>query len=144
MPTILVVDDDRLVRSMIEEVLKHRRFEVAVARNGQAGVELFGTGKFDAVVIDLFMPEMDGNAAIRGLRALDPSVPIIAMSGRTSADVCDGAPDFLAMAVKLGADCALQKPFRSDELVDAIRRGMANRAARAGVSSPQQNLLEVS
>jgi two-component system, response regulator, stage 0 sporulation protein F len=136
MPAILVMDDDGDALAEIEAVLKRNGFDVVVARDGRTGLGLFSTEKFDAVVIDIFMPEMDGIATIRQLRGLDRSIPIIAMSGRAFTDPRNGAPDFLGMAVKLGADHALQKPFGSDQFVQAILRSLANREQLACATSP--------
>jgi DNA-binding response OmpR family regulator len=62
MPAILVIDDDSHALAAVDAVLKRKRFDVAVARDGRAGLDLFEAEKFDAVVIDIFMPEMDGIA----------------------------------------------------------------------------------
>ncbi|MDR3375204.1 MAG: response regulator, partial [Ancalomicrobiaceae bacterium] len=79
------------------------------ASDGPSGLRLFGQVSVDAVVVDIFMPEMDGLATIREMRIRAPHIPIIAMSGHS---VTNGSrPDFLKMAVKLGATQALQKPF---------------------------------
>jgi len=135
MYAILVIDDDDHVRTAIESILTRKSFEVVVARDGRAGLDVFKARKFDAVVIDIFMPEMDGFATLRALRRLDSSIPIVAMSGRAFTDPKDGAPDFLSMAVKLGASRALQKPFRGDELVDALLQCLAERDAPAGIAA---------
>ena len=59
MPAILVVDDDSHALAAIDAVLRRKRFDVVVARDGRAGLDLFKAAeKFDAVVIDIFMPEM--------------------------------------------------------------------------------------
>jgi CheY-like chemotaxis protein len=136
MPAILVMDDDSHALAAIDAVLKRSGFDVVIARVGRTGLGLFKTEKFDAVVIDIFMPEMDGIATIRQLRGFDPSIPIIAMSGRAFTDPRNGAPDFLGMAVKLGADYALQKPFAGDQLVQALFRRLANREHLACAASP--------
>jgi two-component system response regulator (stage 0 sporulation protein F) len=125
MPTILVIDDDLATRTVIELILKRKEFGVFVAPDGYAGLSLFETVRFDAVIVDMYMPGMDGLATMRALRRLDRSIPIIVMSGHAFA----GSPDFLGMAVKLGASGALQKPFRADELLRAIERCLPGPAA---------------
>jgi CheY-like chemotaxis protein len=141
MPAILVIDDDSDVRTAIGSMLKRKGFDVLTARDGRSGLDLLRAGKFDAVIIDIFMPGMEGIATIRELRQLDSSIPIVAMSGRAFTDPATGAPDFLAMAVKLGADRALQKPFGGDELVDALLCCLADREVDkgAGRGSPGRN-----
>jgi len=68
MSAILVIDDDSHALTAIEAVLKRKNFDVVIARDGHAGLDVFKAEKFDAVVIDIFMPEMDGIATIRELR----------------------------------------------------------------------------
>jgi CheY-like chemotaxis protein len=136
MPAILVMDDDSHALAAIDAVLKRDGFDVVFARDGRTGLGLFKTEKFDAVVIDIFMPEMDGIATIRQLHGLDPSIPIIVMSGRAFTDPRNGAPDFLGMTVKLGADYALQKPFGSDQIVQALLRSLASREPLACATAP--------
>jgi two-component system, response regulator, stage 0 sporulation protein F len=133
MPAILVIDDDGYVRTTVESVLKRNGFDVVVARDVRAGLDVFRTRKFEAAVIDIFMSEMDGIATIRQLRELDASIPIVVMSGRAFTGPSNGAPDFLGMAVKPGADRTLQKPFRGDELVGAIRCCLGEGATHAAI-----------
>jgi CheY-like chemotaxis protein len=145
MPTILVIDDDIHVRVAIEAVLKRKNFGVVVAADGPDGLQLFKSGGFDAVVLDIFMPEMDGFATIKQLRGINPSVPIIAMSGRAFTDPKNESPDFLGMAVKLGANQALQKPFQGEQLFQALMRCLAgasvpfhNNPASMALATPQR------
>src|SRR3569833_1487649 len=111
MPTVLISDDDLATRTALEVLLKKKKFGVFLAPDGPTGVRLVSTVSFDAVVIDMFMPGMDGIAIIRELIELDRTVPFIAMSGYAFPARGPGAPDFLGMAIKLGATAALQKPF---------------------------------
>src|SRR3569833_2310266 len=127
MPTVLIIDDDLATRTALEVLLKKKKFGVFLAPDGPTGVRLVSTVSFDAVVIDMFMPGMDGIATIRELIALDRTVPFIAMSGYAFTDRGQGAPDFLGMAIKLGATAALQKPFEIVELLAAVNRADAAR-----------------
>ncbi len=129
MPTILVIDDDSHVRVAIESVLKRKNFGVVVASDGPAGLHLFNTRKFDVVVVDIFMPEMDGFATIKELRGRNTTIPIIAMSGRAFTDPVNEPPDFLGMAVRLGANYAIQKPFQGEQLFKAIMHCLAEASA---------------
>lgn len=122
MPTVLVVDDDKGVRNALDILLKSRHFGVFLAGDGVTGINLIATKQFDAVMVDIFMPGLDGLATIRQIRAAHGNLPIIAMSGRSFTNVSLGKPDFLGMAVKLGADAALQKPFSSRELFQTLDR----------------------
>jgi CheY-like chemotaxis protein len=88
-------------------------------------------------MVDIFMPGMDGLETIRGFRERAPTVPIVAMSGFRFRNSCTApAPDFLGMAIKLGATYCLQKPFGPQQLMAAItaclgERLPKNRAASA-------------
>jgi two-component system response regulator (stage 0 sporulation protein F) len=76
---------------------------------------------FDLVIVDVFMPGMDGYQAIKEFQRLDPGVPIIAMSGVIFRESSQRhAPDFLGMAGKLGATRTLHKPFKPAELIEAV------------------------
>jgi two-component system, response regulator, stage 0 sporulation protein F len=120
MPTVLVIDDDNNVRRALDVLLRSHHFGVFLAADGFTGINLISATLFDAVLVDIFMPGLDGLATIRQIRAAHATVPIIAMSGRNFTNVSLGKPDFLGMAVKLGADAALQKPFSSKELLRTI------------------------
>lgn len=124
MPTILIIDDDHATRAALEMLLKQKKFGVFLAPDGSTGIRLIGSVCFDAVVIDMFMPGMDGLATVRQLIKIDPTVPFIAISGYAFTDRRQGAPDFLGMAIKLGATAALQKPFDIRDLLEAINRAL--------------------
>jgi two-component system, response regulator, stage 0 sporulation protein F len=127
MPTVLIIDDDHATRAALEMLLKQKKFGVFVAPDGPTGIRLVGEVSFDAVVIDMFMPGMDGIATIRELIKIDPTVPFIAISGYAFTDRTQGAPDFLGMAIRLGATAALQKPFDILDLLEAVNRAVEAR-----------------
>ena len=120
MPRILVVDDDTSVRMAIQTLLEHEGFDVATADSGQHGLDALNATAFDVVIVDIFMPGMDGLETITAFHQRAPTVPIIAMSGFLFRDAASPAPDFLSMATKLGAAYSLHKPFRPRELLEAV------------------------
>lgn len=124
MPAILVIDDDQAIRSALDFLLKRKQFDVLLAPDGPTGLRLISGVALDVVIIDMFMPGMDGIATIRELIKLKPDLPFIAMSGYAFTDRKQGAPDFLGMAIRLGAAAALQKPFENTELLGAIDRSI--------------------
>src|SRR3954467_1019160 len=81
MTRILVIDDDEVVREATASFLESEQFEVVAVGDGSAGVEAVKTGRFDLVVVDVFMPGMDGLETTRAIRQLDAAVPVIAVSG---------------------------------------------------------------
>lgn len=121
---VLVVDDDDLIRSGLKAAMELRGFRVSVAKNGFRGLEQVETSAFDLAIVDIFMPGMDGFEFIRELRMRGHPLPVIIMSGaNASPPLAFGStkmPDYLKMAMALGAVRTLQKPFSPHELTQAI------------------------
>src|SRR4051812_14829349 len=118
---ILIVDDDRMTREATRIALTSKGYSVALAENGKSGIEAVRANKFDAAIVDLFMPDMDGLQAISAIHNIDPNLPLIAASGFMFAgNSCPQMPNFDAMAAEAGAKASLYKPFRPDMLVKKI------------------------
>lgn len=121
MTRVLIVDDDDSVRMAVETLLQDQGIEVVLADCGRVGATLLETTQFDVVMVDIFMPGMDGLETIKAFRKRSPKTPIIAMSGfRFCSSHVAPAPDFLSMAIKLGAAQCLRKPFRPEQLMAAV------------------------
>ncbi|MDA9431654.1 response regulator [Bradyrhizobium sp. CCBAU 51627] len=120
MANILIVDDDPAVQLTIRLLLERAGHHVTVAGDGRKGLALFEADPFDLLFLDIFMPGMDGLETMRHVRALQPAIPIIVISGRSVMPDAYAEPDFLKMAIKLGAVASLQKPFRADALLAAV------------------------
>src|SRR5215510_10100224 len=120
MSRILVVDDDTAIRTVIKTVLEHEGFDVVLAEDGRSGIAAIQTDQFDVVIMDIFMPGMDGLETIRLFNRYAPAVPVIAISGFLFRDSSGPAPDFLSMATKLGAAYSLHKPFRPRDLLRVV------------------------
>lgn len=118
---ILVVDDDRSMKAAIEAWLNEAGDDAVVAEDGGSGVAAFDRARFDAVLVDIARPGMDGTGAIRNLRRSGPVLPIAAMSGCRSRNSPGRIPDCLDMAARLGAGRCLRKPFEPQDLVSAVR-----------------------
>jgi CheY-like chemotaxis protein len=129
MPRILIIDDDEAVRRATTIMLEARGFEVVAVESGQAGVDAVKAGAFDAVIVDLFMPEMDGLATTRAIHRDSPATPIIAVSGFMFRGRCPAMPDFHPMATEAGAVASLYKPLRPNELVQTITDAMRAKAS---------------
>lgn len=119
---ILVIDDEAALRQTVRRMLESAGHEIVEATNGHTGLEAFRKQKFDAVITDILMPEKEGIETILQMRAISQSTRIVAMSGGGGA----GNMDFLRMAQRLGADAALPKPFRKEQLFASLdgRRSM--------------------
>jgi two-component system response regulator (stage 0 sporulation protein F) len=124
MARILIIDDDEAVRRATVIMLEARGFDVVAVENGRSGVDAIKAGPFDAVIVDLFMPGMDGLATTRAIHQHSPTTPIIAVSGFLFRGRCPTMPDFHPMATEAGAVATLYKPLRLKELVDAIANAM--------------------
>jgi DNA-binding NtrC family response regulator len=118
---ILVIDDDAVVRTTIEQILEDAGYEVVTARNGLHGTVAFHRTQPDLVITDIIMPEQDGIQTITEIRAAKPDAKIIAISGGGRI----GNADFLAMARTLGAIDVIPKPFDSDELLTVVANCLA-------------------
>ena len=117
---ILVVDDDPMVCMAIEVYLERHNFQVTIADGGDAGLRALDSQSFDLMIVDIFMPHMRGFESIRIFHERAPSTPLIAMSGYAFANLNTPAPDFLRMALDLGASRCLRKPFTPAALLAAI------------------------
>jgi two-component system, cell cycle sensor histidine kinase and response regulator CckA len=112
---VLVVDDERLVREMLRYSLESRGYAVTVADSGAQAIEVYehAPGEFDLVLMDTWMPHMDGLSAIRRLAEIDPHARVIAMSGL--AEVRE-----TALATSPVVKLFLMKPWRTVDLLVAI------------------------
>jgi CheY-like chemotaxis protein len=126
---ILVIDDDDAVRVAIRTILDFEGHYAVLARDGRQGLEALDEGMFDLLIVDIFMPGMDGFETIRFVRQQKPGIPIIVISGASSHSFSPTSPDFLGMATKLGAVRSLRKPFKHRELKALIEEciGGSNR-----------------
>ena len=120
MTRVLVVDDDPMVCAAIEIYLERHGFDVTIADGGEAGLRALEDSGFDLMLVDIFMPHMRGFESIRIFHERAPTVPLVAMSGYAFANLDSPAPDFLRMALELGAARCLRKPFKPATLLAVI------------------------
>ena len=102
---------------MIKLILERAGYETDVAPDGKAAVQAQHENPADIVITDIFMPEMDGFAAIMEMRKDNPETRIIAISGGSNRVV----GDYLPIAQQLGAARVFHKPVDRDELLKAVR-----------------------
>lgn len=113
MSDILVIDDERQMRRLLVRLLTTSGHTVHEAPDGKIGLELFRQVHPQLVITDILMPEQEGIETTRKIRADDPAIPILAISGGST-------PIYLEIAVKLGATAQLAKPFSATDLIECI------------------------
>jgi CheY-like chemotaxis protein len=115
MPRVLIVDDQKDVRAMVGIVLRINRYDVVEVESGAAGLKAFGESAFDAAIVDIFLADTTGVEVMATIRERAPGFPIVAVSGMT-------ALDFMGEAPGLADVVCLQKPFRPNDLLQALRK----------------------
>jgi CheY-like chemotaxis protein len=111
---VLVIEDNEGLRDYLRAALESEGYEVLTAAHGQEALGYLNGHRVDAIVTDLFMPEMDGIEVIAAVRRQFPDVRVIAISGRPGVD-------YLTIARELGVTHTLRKPFEFDELLGALK-----------------------
>ncbi len=101
---ILVVDDEIVIRALLSETLKDDGHEVVLAEDGRPAIELLEQGRFDAVISDIYMPDVNGIEVLLAVKRLDPDCPVVMITGFPS-------PDTVTKLVNLGAADYISKPF---------------------------------
>jgi len=119
---VLIIDDDAKIRRVLDLRLKKAGYQVFVAANGEAGLNLFRAEQPDIIITDILMPGKEGLETIMELRRDSPEVKIIAMSGGGRV----GAEEYLDLAKKFGAQYAFTKPFTGKEVLLAVRKLLDN------------------
>lgn len=135
MHKVLVVDDDKVLQQSVREALEFHHFVVDVADNGKEAVNKIYRDKYDLVVMDVNMPEMDGIQALTEIKKHDPSVIVLILTAYSN--VTDAVK-----VVKEGAYNYLEKPITSENLVALIKRALKARTLveTVGFSSPSLSL----
>src|SRR3954466_12594117 len=117
MARVLAIDDDSAVCATVCAILQRAGHQVVTAQDGRRGLKLIEADQFDLLLIDIFMPEMDGLETVRVLRGSKAELPIIVLSGAMAEHA--SLPAYRSFGTKLGAIESLRKPFRPATLVEA-------------------------
>ena len=113
--TILIIDDEEIVRVLLRSVLKAVGYEVVVAANGRQGLELYRHRPMDLIITDIAMPELNGLDMILELTRQFLRAKVIAISG------VEEEKNVFDVAKLLGARRTIQKPFNMPQLLGAVR-----------------------
>ena len=119
MTTILLVDDEDLLREGIKEILELSDYQVIEARDGEEALQKFAVNNVDLVISDIIMPNMDGVDFVSRLRESFPAVPILTISGGSRVV---SARFGLDSALLSGANDSLTKPFNAKQLLEKVQK----------------------
>ena len=126
---ILVVDDDRRTRDMVASFLEEEGFTCLTASNGEKALELLATQNFEVVLSDVRMPNLDGISLVKRGQQIDPTLPVVLVTGESVFDTA-------VLAVQHGAFDYIVKPFSLQELDSAVRRALDRRTKLRGTAAP--------
>jgi two-component system, cell cycle sensor histidine kinase and response regulator CckA len=115
---VLVVDDDRVVRHLISEILRRGGHDVVAAAGADEALRLAADGTIELVVTDMTMPGMSGLELARALHGDRPGLPVLIVTG-------SGTDDMVADALARGAAGVVAKPFTHAELSRAVAEALA-------------------
>jgi two-component system response regulator PilR (NtrC family) len=131
--SILIIDDEEIMREILETLLSREGYSVRVASSGAEGLELARSVPFDAAIVDVMMPGMDGMAVLGELKKLDDDLPVIMITAFASVENA-------IAAMKRGALDYITKPFKNDEVLVVIRNAVERRQLIAENTALKQNL----
>jgi DNA-binding response OmpR family regulator len=135
-PRILLIEDDSRLAGMVAEYLGEAGFHVSTAATGRAGLARIGREPYDAVVLDLMLPDIDGLEVCRQLRATSSEVPVLMLTAR--GDTMDRV-----VGLEIGADDYMPKPFEPRELLARLRAILRRRPTARGSDVLRFGRLEI-
>jgi two-component system response regulator HydG len=141
MPSVLIVDDLLSIHEMLEAVIHPTGFTTSFATDGEKALTRYKAEKYDLVLADIDMKPMDGITLLKQIKLYDPNTVVIIMTAYASTESA-------VQALKFGAFDYLQKPFRVDELIATLKRGIefkrfqTERAAAGGAPSAKAGDIE--
>ena len=117
MANILVIDDERSIRSTLADILSFEKYKVDVASDGREGLNAITSGKFDLVLCDIKMPEIDGMEVLRQVVASERDIPVVMISGH--ADIKSAVE-----CIKFGAFDFIEKPIDLNRLLITVKNAL--------------------
>jgi two-component system response regulator PilR (NtrC family) len=133
--TILVVDDEEIMREILETLLTREGYEVRLASSGTEGLEMARATPFDAAIVDIMMPGLDGIATLDELKRIDEDLAVIIITAYASVGSA-------ISAMKSGAFDYIAKPFKNEEVLVVVRNAMERRRLVHENRSLRQNIQE--
>ncbi len=116
--TILLVDDDEKMRTLLREILGRRKYHIREAQNGREALDLIHKETVHLIITDRAMPEMDGMELLQKLRDENNEIPTLMVSGY-------GDEELWGAAIGLGAEDYILKPFSSESVMKIVKKKLA-------------------
>jgi two-component system response regulator PilR (NtrC family) len=132
---VLVIDDEEIMREILETLLSREGYEVRLASSGAEGLEFARALPFDAAIVDIMMPGLDGFATLDELKRIDEDLAVIIITAYASVESA-------ISAMKAGAFDYVTKPFKNDEVLVVLRNAMERRRLVTENRSLRQNIQE--
>src|SRR5438105_7600146 len=132
---ILVVDDEEIMREILETLLTREGYTVRLASSGAEGLELARAMPFDAAIVDIMMPGIDGIATLDELKRIDEDLAVVIITAYASVGSA-------ISAMKSGAFDYITKPFKNDEVLVVVRNAMEQRRLVHENRNLRQNIQE--
>ena len=117
---ILVIDDEEIMRDILETLLTREGYTVRLASSGNEGLEYARTSSYDAAVLDVMMPGLDGIATLEELKKIDDDMPVLMVTAFASVETA-------IAAMKAGALDYVTKPFKNDEVLLVVKNAVERR-----------------
>jgi two-component system response regulator PilR (NtrC family) len=133
--TILVVDDEEIMRDILETLLKREGYDVRLASSGEEGLELARSVPFDAAIVDIMMPGINGIETLDELKRIDEDLAVLIITAYASVESA-------ISAMKNGAFDYITKPFKNDEVLVVVRNALERRRLVTENRNLRQNIQE--
>ena len=117
MPTVLIVDDQQLLRAWLSRLLEYHSYKTIQAGNGQEAISQYRQHRPDVVLLDIGLPEKNGLDVLREIRQTDPNARVVMLTARSEKST-------LIEAIKAGAKDFVIKPFRQERILLALERAL--------------------
>jgi two-component system response regulator PilR (NtrC family) len=131
--SVLVVDDEDIMREILDALLTREGYQVRLASSGAEGIELAKTTPFDAAIVDVMMPGIDGIATLEELKKIDDDLPVLMITAFASVETA-------ITAMKRGAFDYITKPFKNDEVLVVMKNAVERRQLQAENVALRQSL----
>jgi two-component system response regulator PilR (NtrC family) len=131
--SVLVIDDEEVMREILEALLGREGYRVTLASSGEEGLDLARSTSFDAAIVDVMMPGIDGITTLEELKKIDEDLPVVMVTAFASVETA-------ISAMKRGAFDYITKPFKNDEVIVVVRNAVERRQLVAENAALRQSL----